>query len=548
MMKRALAAATAFLLIGSLSGAALGESGAGPETAEVEAALAALGSGEMITVSVTLWQQANLGAVRRLEASERAAGTAGVLKATAAATQGPLRALLAGLQAGGEVADFEMFWIVNGASVTGTAAAVSAIAQLSSVKSIDIEPDIELVGSYSPAATEANLDLVNAPDAWAAGLTGEGVVVATLDTGVYLHQDVVGSYRGGTNSWFDPYGQHPQPFDADGHGTGTMSVIVGRDNGGTAIGVAPDAQWISAKIFDDSGHATATAIHQAFQWILDPDGDPTTDDAPQVVSNSWTVSSAGCDTTFEPDLIALRAADILPIFAAGNAGPGPNTSRSPGNLPEAFSVGAVDNNDAVYFGSSRGPSSCGGDAQFPDIVAPGVGIKAADHFPGTYWNLTGTSLAAPHVAGALALLFEQRGDLLVEQQEDLLLQGVVDLGTAGPDTTYGAGRLDIAASMAVGTTNADPVADFSVKKAKKGFWNFDASASFDPDGTIVSYQWDFGDGTNASGMKVSHKYSTADTFTVVLVVTDDKGASATTSAVVSTVKTKGGGNGGRRPR
>ena len=99
-----------------------------------------------------------------------------------------------------------------------------------------------------------------------------------------------------------------------------MGVMVGGDAGGTSIGVAPDARWIAAKIFNDHGAATTAGIHLGFQWVLDPDSDPGTPDAPNVVNNSWTLSSPGCNLEFQLDLQNLRAAGILPVFAAGNAG------------------------------------------------------------------------------------------------------------------------------------------------------------------------------------------------------------------------------------
>ena len=115
------------------------------------------------------------------------------------------------------------------------------------------------------------------------------MVVATLDTGVDLtHPDLAGAWRGGANSWYDPNGEHPTtPVDVNGHGTWTMGVMVGGDAGGSSIGIAPDAQWIAAKIFNDRGIATTVGIHLAFQWLLDPDGNPATADAPNVVNDSW---------------------------------------------------------------------------------------------------------------------------------------------------------------------------------------------------------------------------------------------------------------------
>ena len=137
------------------------------------------------------------------------------------------------------------------------------------------------------------------------------------------HPDLAGRWRGGPNSLVRPLRPAPHdPTDVSGHGTATMGVMVGGDAGGTSIGMAPGATWIAAKIFNDAGSATATAIHSAMQWVLDPDGDPATADAPQVVNNSWAYGTPGCNLAFQPDLQALRAAEIVPVFAAGNYGPG----------------------------------------------------------------------------------------------------------------------------------------------------------------------------------------------------------------------------------
>jgi len=222
-----------------------------------------------------------------------------------------------------------------------------------------------------------------------------------------------------------------------------MGVMVGDDSSGTAIGVAPQARWIAARIFNSQGSASVADIHAGFQWLLDPDGVPGTPDTPHVVNSSWTFESPGCDLEFQLDLISLRAAGILPIFAAGNAGPGGGTSFSPSNNPSAFAVGATNNSDTMYTGSSRGPSACG-EAQtvFPEVVAPGVSIRSSDLF-GLYTEATGTSLAAPHVAGGLALLLSAYPNLTAAEQEAALLNSVVDLGPAGPDNDFGYGRLDI---------------------------------------------------------------------------------------------------------
>jgi subtilisin family serine protease len=223
-------------------------------------------------------------------------------------------------------------------------------------------------------------------------------------------------------------------------------VLVAGDASGVALGVAPEARWIAAKLFNDAGKATTTAIHQSFQWLLDPDDNPATDDAPHVVNNSWSYDAPGCDLAFQLDLQALRAAGIVPVFAAGNFGPFPSTSVSPANYPEAFAVGATNNSDLIYPESGRGPSACGEEqTTFPDMVAPGVSITTTERWA-LYTVQSGTSLAAPHVAGALALLLSAH-PLNADEQVAALMAGAVDLGELGADNTFGHGRLDALAAL-----------------------------------------------------------------------------------------------------
>ena len=288
-----------------------------------------------------------------------------------------------------------------------------------------------------------NLALIGVPAVWARGYQGQGVVVAILDSGVDLHHpELAQRWRGGSNSWFDPYGEHPdQPIDLDGHGTQVLGVIVGGQASGVHIGVAPEAQWIAARIFNDRGHATTTAIHAALRWVLDPDGDPTTSDAPQVVNASWSALDVTCNPEFAPDLGALREAGILPVFAAGTQYP-----VSPANLPAAFAVGALAEADTLFEDSPRGPSPCSEKSTYPDIVAPGSSIFTTDRF-GLYSTLDGTSLAAAQVSGALALLLSAHPGLTAEEQTTLLRDTAVDLGLPGPDNEFGYGRLNIAGAV-----------------------------------------------------------------------------------------------------
>ena len=426
----------------------------------VQSALGQLGSGEMTTVIVTLRDRADLAAIGGKTRPVRLKAAIMALQDRANQSQVGTRALLRARAREGKVARTSPFWIVNGLSVTATEDVIRELTMLPEVESIasDRVTVVPTVGTPEP-----NLTAVAGPAAWSLGATGQGIVVASLDSGVDLsHPDLASRWRGGSNSWFDPYGQHAgSPVDLTGHGTGTMGVMVGGDAGGTSIGIAPGSQWIAARIFNDSGTSTATAIHAAFQWLLDPDGNPSTADAPNVVNNSWSYSYGGaCNQAFRPDVQALRAAGIVPVFAAGNFGPGSTTSVSPANYPEALAVGAVNNADTIYSASSRGPSACGeASTSYPEIVAPGVGIRTAGRY-GTYQTLSGTSLAAPHVAGALALLLSAHPNLSASQQESALEQGARDLGLVGRDNTFGFGRLDV-----LGAFNAASTPDFSLSAA-----------------------------------------------------------------------------------
>jgi subtilisin family serine protease len=383
-----------------------------------------------------------------LEHNERVQRVVSALQATAEFSQKEVSQLLSHLEREGKVEDIETFWIFNGIAVSAPRDVIELLAAHPDIVSITPNRIFEApILPQSPQQVEQNLLAINAHSLWELGYRGKGIVVANLDSGVDIsHPDLESRWRGGDNSWFDPYGEHPEiPADKNGHGTWTMGVMVGGDSSGSFLGVAPEAQWIAAKIFDDMGRATSLGIHQAYQWILDPDGDPSTPDAPHIVNNSWGFLSTGCYLDFQQNLQALIAAGILPVFAAGNSGPEGHTSVSPANYPEAFAVGATDNFGAINPGSSRGPSACNG-AVFPNIVAPGVSIRSTGLLGG-YSLATGTSMAAPHVSGSLALLLNAFPDLSVEQQAAALINSAKELGSPGPDNIYGHGQIDALAAF-----------------------------------------------------------------------------------------------------
>lgn len=408
----------------------------------------------MVDAVVVLRDQADLSTIRATTRPRRLAAVELALRSKASTAQKGVLALLGRRRAAGLVESVTPLWIVNEVEVRAAPSVIKELAARPDVREVQPSFTIQapapvVAGPSAPStagAPEPNLSVVNAPTLWSLGFRGQGTVVANLDTGVDVsHPDLASRWRGGTNSWYDPNGEHPTtPTDVNGHGTWSMGVMVGGDAGGTSIGMAPDAKWIAVKIFNDRGATTSTVIHRGFQWLLDPDGNPATADAPNVVNNSWTMSVSGCNLDFQPDLRNLRAAGIVPVFAAGNYGPTPGTVLSPANNPEALAVGATDDFDVLDPYSSRGPSACP-QAVAPKLVAPGVGVRTTDLY-GLYADETGTSVAAPHVAGALALLLGAFPGLDADRQETALESGALDLGASGLDNDYGYGRLDALAA------------------------------------------------------------------------------------------------------
>lgn len=269
------------------------------------------------------------------------------------------------------------------------------------------------------------LQAIGAPEAWRAGFTGQGVTVAVVDTGIdAAHPDLAGSFRGGAADWFDVHGEHGQPLDRHGHGTQIAALVTGAGANGQTLGVAPQAKWIAARVYNDRHIGRLSQLHRIMAWLLDPDGNPATPDAPQIVLNAWGLGDRPgvCDDEFARDLRWLRAAGMHVVFAAGNGGPMQNSSVSPANNAGAFAVGALDGQGQAALFSSRGASAC--DARpYPDALAPGELLRTADLSAAgiaTTTLGTGTSFAAAVASGELALLLQARPELQPAEREALL--------------------------------------------------------------------------------------------------------------------------------
>lgn len=342
-------------------------------------------------------------------------------------------------------------WAINSYALKVKPSIIEKIKKLPQVESVRYDQTLQLPDyqEVTQTAAETNLNLINAPAMWQLGYTGHNIVIAIMDSGVDIHHpDIAGSWLGGSSSWFDPYNHTSVPYDFDGHGTQVAGILTGS----SGIGGSPDSKWICAKIFNDSGQAPYSKIHECFQFLLDPDLDPNTDDSPDIVNNSWGLLNSvnQCITEFYEDIELLKALDIIVIFSAGNDGPSQFTSISPANYDNVLSVGAVNNNKIIANFSSRGPSACTQNI-FPSIVAPGVNIKTSDltgggTFPQSYAYVAGTSFAAPHVSAACALLKNAFPDSNATIIEDALLYSAQDLGVLDADYSYGNGFIDVIAA------------------------------------------------------------------------------------------------------
>lgn len=342
-------------------------------------------------------------------------------------------------------------WVINAVSAVVDAETAAAVAQRPEVASIRLAQTLELPEiSSEPLLPTWGLEAVQAPQTWGEyGYRGDGITVAVLDSGIdAAHPALAGSYRGRdgdhASSWFVVTGEnYPTPGDGHGHGTHVTGSITGGAPG-EVIGVAPEAEYIGVKIFNDNGGASEAGILAGMQWVLAPGGDPAM--APDIANNSWG-NSAGNVTTYWDAVAAWRAAGIVPIFANGNAGPLPQSAGSPADHPHSFAVGATDQNDAIASFSSRGPVFWDGVEHIkPQVSAPGHQVRSAwpTALGEDYRTISGTSMATPHVSGVAALVLSANPGLAVHDIEDILEQTARVESHMGrvPNNSFGHGIVD----------------------------------------------------------------------------------------------------------
>jgi serine protease AprX len=400
----------------------------------------------------------------------------------------------------------QSFYIVNVILVKGTREIAAALAARPDVARVEGNPHIQNplpmpetveesppqpASGARPATIEPGIQYTHAPDVWSLGFMGEGIVVASADTGVrWTHNALKPHYRGwdGQNAdhdynWHDsihdsvgnPCGNDsPEPCDDVAHGSHTTGTMIGDDGAGNQIGMAPAAKWIGCRNMD-AGNGTPARYIECMQWFLAPTriggGDPDPTKAPDITNNSWECpASEGCSfDTLQAAVEAQAAAGIMMVSAAQNSGPACSTVQNPPGIYEAtYSAGALNTGtDTIAGFSSRGPVTSDGSNRIkPDISAPGTNTRSSTNASDTsYGNFSGTSMATPHIAGAMALLWNAMPSLRhqLTDSRDALNNSAVHIsddqcGDAGPpNNVYGWGRVDILAAVG-GSPSPTPTA------------------------------------------------------------------------------------------
>lgn len=365
-------------------------------------------------------------------------------------------------------ARYEKFWISNQIYIEAASfELVEKLVQLSSIEEVREEEVSELeqlissssgsssssAGGDDVGAIEWGVKQIGAPQLWAKGFTGQGVVVGSIDSGVrYTHERLRDNFFG-DHGWYAPPYKQATPSDASGHGTHTMGTIAG--SGG--IGVAPSAKWMTCRGCP-SGLCIESYILTCFQFLTCPtDTNGNNRDcskAPHVVNNSWSTEAGR--TMFDAAVEAWLTAGIIPVFASGNTGPECGTTQSPGDHPRILSVGSTAVNGSLAYSSGKGPAYGSGIVK-PDLSAPGHLVNSATHKSDAGYVLkSGTSMASPHVAGAIALLLSARPGLDVDEiralltttadQKSLAPVNMTCGGTSDgmwPNNNFGHGRLNV---------------------------------------------------------------------------------------------------------
>jgi len=383
--------------------------------------------------------------------------------------------------------------LANAVAVDLKPATIRELALRPEVRIIEYTPSVNALEPVESSGNELDqltwhVQQVNAPDVWDMGYTGEGIIVAVMDTGVnYNHNDIVNQLWDGSptypNHGYDVYHNDDDPWDYHGHGTHVAGIVAGDGTSGWETGVAPDAIIMCVKVYSDGGSSSLPDVWAGIDFALQNGAHHTT------VSSGWYNQSNAIHQSNRNNYELARLAGMTNTKSAGNSGGSgwnviPEQISAPGWVPSPWHnpdqtepggvggltvVGSTNSNDNISSYSSRGPVTWenispwfdyqynGGASQGlikPDVSAPGEDVLSLDYNGNSgYTTMSGTSMASPCAAGVIALIRSVNPALSPAEIDDILQTTAVDLGTAGKDNTFGAGRVDaFEAVLAAGGT------------------------------------------------------------------------------------------------
>jgi len=355
----------------------------------------------------------------------------------------------------------QQYWVLNGFHLEAKPKIIMELAKRDDVSWISHNGEVHIIAEpnfepvVSSRATPWGIRKIKADSCWAAGFTGQGVILGETDTGVdYTHPALQGKWSG---YWHVSAGLPPSstPYDDHNHGTHCMGTIMGGDGSGPFgedIGVAFNATFAAAKVLNSGGSGSYTQCAEGLQFMADLKDSVDI----KAVSNSW-AGPSGADTFFYPITRTYISIGILPVFANGNSGPNPSTVQVPGNYSNVVGVGATDSLDDIANFSSRGPAPNAvpyndpstwlrNDWNLikPNISAPGVAVRSC--LPGgSYASWNGTSMATPHVTGSVGIICQKNPNITPQLLYDILLDNADQPSQGGsyPNNNYGWGRLNV---------------------------------------------------------------------------------------------------------
>lgn len=492
------------------------------------------------------------------------------LKERATYSQAPLRAFVARNDG---VALERSFWLTNAALVSIEDDDVS-LADLAAVEGVErIGQNFEVRGldsarTGSPTDSDAidqpsdsagtlyettyGPEMIRAPDVWQSFDTmGADTAVAVLDTGLYAdHPDI--PFNASNWAEFDEDGNEvensePQDFDDSGHGTHVSGSVVAGNESGEYIGVAPATELHHGAVLTDCDNGcggTFSQIIGGMEWAVDNNVDAI----------SLSLGAPGYHDEFIDPILNAHENGTAVVGAIGNDGEG--SSHSPGNVFDAISAGYVDSDEEVASGSSGEVIETDEDWNFDEVLNPrpdhwpdnytvpsvtGPGVSIWSTMPdGDYWYKSGSSMATPHVAGAVALIQSATDNhISPEELTDTLEETATKPDDASEpagerDTRYGAGIIDAWAA----------IDSYDVEGSLAAFFTFDPDEpeageeitfnASQSTGDVESYEWDFTDDgeVDATGEVVTHTFSEPGEYPVTLNVTNDAGDWDTETHVV----------------